>query len=353
MNILITGGAGFIGSHTAVSLHEAGHVPILLDNFSNSNPNVIDGVTEIISTRPKLYTGDCRNTALIEQVLHTESISGIIHFAAFKSVGESVHNPLKYYENNILSLLAVLQAMRACSVQNILFSSSATVYGRTENFPVTEEHPIQQAENPYGNTKQIAEEILRDTVNSGAFPLRSIALRYFNPIGAHPSAKIGELPIGTPANLVPYLTQATAKKRAPLTVFGNNYDTKDGTCIRDYIHIMDLAEAHVAAMEYLEKRKEKNVFDIFNVGTGKGTSVLEVISSFEKATGETVPYHVGDRRPGDVPKSWASAKKIERATGWKAKRSLKEALLSAWKWETSQKNRETASCSISPSTNIL
>jgi len=333
MRILITGGAGFIGSHTAVAIHEARHTPVILDNFSNSNPSVIDGLTEIIGIRPKLYEGDCKDTELLGHICASEHISGIIHFAAFKSVEESVHNPLKYYENNISSLLAVLNVMRIHSIKNIIFSSSATVYGNANHFPITEDQPVQKAENPYGNTKKISEEILHNTANSFSFPLRCVALRYFNPIGAHPSAKIGELPIGTPANILPYITQVASKKREQLTVFGNNYATRDGTCIRDYIHVMDLAEAHVSAIQYITSQKKECMFDIFNVGTGKGTSVLELIAQFEKATGVTVPFHIGNPRSGDVPESWASPEKFFKTTGWKAKRSIGEALSNAWKWE--------------------
>jgi UDP-glucose 4-epimerase len=266
-------------------------------------------------------------------MLSEKDVDGIIHFAALKAVGESVSDPLAYYRNNVDSILCALESMRAHGIPNIIFSSSATVYGEADAFPVTEETPRKPSSSPYGNTKQICEDILCDTVRSGSFPLRGIALRYFNPIGAHPSGHIGELPIGTPANLVPFLVQATSGKRGPLTIYGNDYPTPDGTGVRDYIHVMDLAEAHVTALEYLLKSSRSDLYDVFNVGTGRPTSVKELIASFEETTGAAVPHAYGPRRPGDVAESWADVSKIRKIFGWESKRSVEEALADAWRWE--------------------
>lgn len=334
MKILVTGGAGFIGSHTIVTLCEAGHEAIVLDDFRNSDPSVLDGIREITNKAIPAYRLDASRRKSYDAVMQSEGrIGGVIHFAALKAVGDSVANPLAYYRNNIASLLCALEFMRENGIRNIIFSSSATVYGEADTSPVTEETPRKPASSPYGNTKQICEDILKDSVLSMSFPLKAVALRYFNPIGAHPSGRIGELPIGTPANLVPFLVQAASGKRGPLTIFGNDYPTPDGTGVRDYIHVMDLAEAHVTALEYLLKSSESNMYDVFNVGTGKPTSVKELIASFEKTTGVAVPHAYGPRRPGDVARSWADVSKIRENLGWESKRSVAQALEDAWRWE--------------------
>ncbi|MDP1833613.1 MAG: UDP-glucose 4-epimerase GalE [Candidatus Moranbacteria bacterium] len=334
MKILVTGGAGYIGSHTAVALHQAGHTPIILDDFRNSSPSAIEGIAKIIEEQPILHTGDCTDAEFVQSVFSTHQIDGVIHFVGLKSVGESVQKPLDYYRNNVDSLLTVLEAMQKFQTPRLIFSSSATVYGEADACPITEEAPTKKSASPYGNTKQICEDIIADTVASRAFPLQAIALRYFNPIGAHPSGYIGELPIGTPNNLVPYLTQAAAKKRGQLTVFGNDYPTPDGTGVRDFIHVMDLAEAHLSALDYLAKKEDlSSRYEIFNVGTGRGTSVLELIDTFEKINGVPVPHTFGPRRPGDIATCFADARKIEQTIGWQAKRPISEALKDAWNWE--------------------
>ena len=334
MNILVTGGAGYIGSHVVVQLHEAGYNPIIVDDFSNSLPLVLVGLEKITGKKFKCYQGSCNDSLLMDRVFLDWPIHGVIHFAAFKAVGESVKEPLKYYENNVGSLLMLLTKMEQYKVPSLVFSSSCTVYGQPDQLPVTEKSPKKPAESPYGNTKQICEEIIKDTVNSGSY-LKSIALRYFNPIGAHPSSHIGELPLGIPNNLVPFVTQTAAGIREKLTVFGNDYDTEDGTCIRDYIHVMDLANAHVKSLQYLFERKEQSFYDIFNIGTGKGNSVLEVIKTFEKANGLPVPYQMGPRRAGDVEKVYADVTKSNQVLSWRAKYSLLESLKDAWNWQKS------------------
>lgn len=337
--ILITGGAGFIGSHTAVALAESGFEPVIIDDLRNSDISVLKGITKITGKKPLFFQGDCCNSVFLESVSgQVGPIDGVIHFAALKAVGESVAKPLEYYRNNLDSLLAILEWMRTQNVQNLIFSSSATVYGDPQKLPLTENDPRKEASSPYGNTKKIAEDIIFDVAKSKSFPLKAALLRYFNPIGAHPSARIGELPLGTPNNLVPYLTQAAAQKRGPLTVFGNDYPTPDGSGVRDYIHVMDLAEAHVATLSFLLQKDSKAIFcSAFNVGTGNGTSVLELIAKFEKETGVKVPYSIGSRRNGDVAACWADATKIAREVGWHAKRSVSEALRDAWRWEKSRK----------------
>lgn len=338
MKILITGGAGYIGSHTAVALHQAGHTPVILDDFRNSDPSVIDGIAEITGEKPVLHTGDCTDPAFVRSVFSKQKIEGVIHFVGLKAVGESVRKPLDYYRDNLDSLLTILETMQEFRTPRLIFSSSATVYGEPETCPIIEEAPIQKAASPYGNTKQICENIIADAVASRSFPLQAIALRYFNPIGAHPSGHIGELPLGTPNNLVPYLTQAAAEKRGPLTVFGDDYPTPDGTGVRDFIHVMDLAEAHVSALDYLAKKESAEPsYDVFNVGTGHGTSVLELIETFEKTNGVPVPRSIGPRRPGDIAVCFADAQKIANVIGWRAKRPISEALKDAWNWE--QKNK--------------
>lgn len=338
MNILVTGGAGFIGSHTVIALSNAGFNPIIIDNFSNSEPHVLDGIRNILGKEIRCYREDCNNESMMEQIIEQEQIEGVIHFAAYKAVGESMAFPLKYYRNNIGSLTTLLDVMLRQQVKNLIFSSSCTVYGQPDQLPVTEETPIKPAESVYGNTKQIGETILRDTVAPGN-PLKIISLRYFNPIGAHPTSQIGELPLGVPNNLVPFVTQTAAGLRPSLTVFGGDYPTIDGTCIRDYIHVMDLAEAHVAALQKLVSTQQPSYYDVFNVGTGRGVSVLEVIQTFEKVAGQPLSYRIGDRRPGDVTAVYADAQKALQGLGWAAKRSLEEALRDAWNWELTLKSR--------------
>lgn len=332
MNILVTGGAGFIGSHTVVALSEAGFTPIIIDDFSNSDRRVLRGLEKILGFKPLCYAENCHDAEVLHRIFKKQEIGGVIHFAAFKSVGESMQEPLKYYDNNIGSLLVLLQSMLECGVPNLIFSSSATVYGEPQSLPVTEDSPTPPAESVYGNSKQIGEEIIRDTASAGK-PLKGISLRYFNPIGAHPSAYIGELPIGVPNNLVPYITQTAAGLRPALTVFGNDYPTPDGTCLRDFIHVMDLAEAHVAAMKFLINNSATTIYNVFNVGTGQGNSVLEIIQMFEAVSSQPLQYRIGERRVGDVAAVYADATKIHQHLGWAAKRTLREALEDAWRWQ--------------------
>lgn len=332
MNILVTGGAGFIGSHTVVALSNAGFNPVIIDDFSNSELRILDGLQKILGKPVKCLQHDCNDKTLLKQVFEQEKIEGVIHFAAFKAVGESMAQPLKYYHNNLGSLITLLRAMMESGVKNLIFSSSCTVYGQPDKLPVTEQTPVKPAESVYGNTKQVGEEILRDTVAPGN-PLKIISLRYFNPIGAHPSSHIGELPLGIPNNLVPFVTQTAAGLRQSLTVFGDDYHTPDGTCIRDYIHVMDLAEAHVAALQNLLAKQQDSYYDVFNVGTGNGASVLEVVKTFEKVSNAPLSYKIGPRRPGDVTAVYADVQKAVQELGWTAKRSLEEALRDAWNWE--------------------
>jgi len=334
MKILVTGGAGFIGSHTVIELALAGHTPIIIDNFSNSRPSVLDGIESVLGYRPTLHTGDCTNPVFLTSVFEREHIDGIIHFAALKAVGESLEQPLRYYRNNIGSLIDILDMALHHGVRAFVFSSSATVYGDPETLPIPEPAPRKPATSPYGNTKQIGEDILRDTTIMANGTLRSAALRYFNPIGAHPSGLIGELPLGTPNNLVPYLTQVAAGNRSTLTVFGNDYPTPDGTGIRDFIHVVDLAQAHIATLEVLFSEKRLlETSPVYNVGTGTGTSVKELIETFERVTGITVPYTVGPRRSGDITSCYADPQKINKELGWKAKLSVAQALEDAWRWQ--------------------
>ncbi|WP_027000128.1 UDP-glucose 4-epimerase GalE [Eisenibacter elegans] len=333
--ILVTGGAGFIGSHTVVSLIEAGFRPVIVDDFSNSSPNVIQRLEQITGKAIAYYTLDCLDLQGLKTVFAQETISGVIHFAAHKAVGESVQQPLKYYRNNLDSLLNVLSLMQEYQVQDLVFSSSATVYGQPDNLPVDEQAPLKPAESPYGFTKQVGEQILRDACKVSA--LRSVLLRYFNPIGAHPSGLIGELPLGPPNNLVPYIIQTAAGLRERLTVFGNDYATPDGTCIRDYIHVVDLAQAHVQALKHLQKQTEASYCEAFNIGTGKGNSVLEVIQTFIQETNQGLPYTIGPRRAGDVTAVYASVQKAEKQLDWHAERSLAQALVDAWRWQCSLK----------------
>lgn len=333
--ILVTGGTGFIGSHTTVELQNAGYDVVIVDNLSNSKADVVDGIEKITGIRPAFEEVDCCDKGALDAVFNKyPDICGIIHFAASKAVGESVEKPLLYYYNNIVSLVNLLDLMPKHGVKGIIFSSSCTVYGQPapENLPVTEEAPIQKAESPYGNTKQINEEIIQDFVKSGA-PIGAILLRYFNPIGAHPTAIIGEMPNGVPANLIPYLTQTAIGIRKELTVFGDDYDTPDGTCIRDFIYVVDLAKAHVCAMGRILEEKQDEPVEVFNVGTGHGVSVMELINTFEKCTGVKLNYKIGPRRAGDIEKVWGNVDKANKVLGWKAVHSLEEALSSAWKWQ--------------------
>ncbi len=335
MNILVTGGTGFIGSHTVVALAEAGFRPVLVDNFSNSQASVLDGLAKILGEKPTFYEQDCNDYEAMCRILKTEQITGVIHFAASKAVGESMEQPLKYYYNNLGSLTTLLRAMKAEGVPNLIFSSSCTVYGEPEKLPVTEETPVQPASSVYGNTKQIGEEILRDVATADP-TFHIISLRYFNPIGAHPSAYIGELPIGVPGNLVPFITQTAIGMRPSLTIFGNDYPTSDGTCVRDYIHVLDLAEAHVAALKNLANSSaQTDNYQVFNVGTGNGNSVLELVKTFEEVSGRPLNYKLGPRRPGDISAVYADATKVNEGLGWTARRSLREALADAWRWQQS------------------
>lgn len=331
--ILVTGGAGFIGSHTVVNLVEQGYEPIILDNFSNSDKKVLKAINELCGKDIKFYEGDCRKKEDLDQLFTAEKdIVGVIHFAAYKAVGESVENPLSYYHNNVVSLVYLLQSMEENNINNLVFSSSCTVYGEPEKLPVSEDFPRQQAASPYGNTKMICEDIVRDAASANG-KLKAVLLRYFNPIGAHPSAKIGELPLGVPNNLVPFITQTAIGLRKELTVFGDDYNTKDGSAVRDYIHVVDLASAHVAALSYIQNQKIS--VDVFNVGTGQGNTVLEVVKGFEEVSGEALNYKIGPRRSGDVEAVYADTKKISEVLGWTPKLGLKEALADAWNWEKS------------------
>jgi UDP-glucose 4-epimerase len=329
--ILVTGGLGYIGSHTVVELINAGFEPVIVDDLSNSHPKILDQITKITGRRPVFHQLDLSDEHGVQNLAATEhDIAGIIHFAAFKAVGESVKEPLKYYRNNIYSLLNLLNAYYSKEV-NFVFSSSCTVYGQPDVLPVTENAPVKPAESPYGNTKQIAEEILKDMVASGT-NYKVIALRYFNPVGAHDSALIGELPIGVPQNLVPFITQTAIGKREKITVFGDDYNTADGSCVRDYIHVVDLAKAHVAALKLMEKR-DFSGYDVFNIGTGNGNSVLEIISAFERVTGVKLNYFIGPRRSGDVEQVWGDVSKAENQLHWKAGLGIDAMMASAWAWE--------------------
>ena len=333
--ILVTGGTGFIGSHTTVELQNAGYKVVIVDNLSNSNANVVDGIEKITGIRPDFIQADCCDFGAMEDIFRKyPDIEGIIHFAASKAVGESVEKPLKYYRNNLVSLINLLELMPKYNVKGIIFSSSCTVYGQPapEYLPVTEDAPVQKAMSPYGNTKQINEEIIHDYVHSGA-PIKAILLRYFNPIGAHPSALIGELPNGVPMNLIPFVTQTAIGIREQLKIFGNDYNTPDKTCIRDYIYVVDLAKAHVKAMERVLDKPETDPVEVFNVGTGHGLSTLEVVEGFEKATGVKVNWTYAPRREGDIEQVWGNVDKANKVLGWKAETPTEEVLKSAWKWQ--------------------
>ena len=329
--ILVTGGMGFIGSHTVVELVNAGYEPVIVDNLVNSHPKILEQLTRILGFKPIFHQLDLCDVQAVKSLSITEpDIEGIIHFAAYKAVGESVQFPLKYYQNNFTSMLNLLEAYYGKPL-NFVFSSSCTVYGQPDQLPVTENAPVKPAQSPYGNTKQIAEEILQDMIASGS-DYKVISLRYFNPVGAHDSALIGELPIGVPQNLVPFITQTAIGKREKITVFGDDYNTPDGSCVRDYIHVVDLAKAHVAALKLMEKPDYKG-YDVFNIGTGKGTTVLEVINAFERATDVKLNYQIGPRRAGDVEQVWGDVTKSTEKLNWTAELGVDEMMSSAWAWE--------------------
>lgn len=329
--ILVTGAAGYIGAHTVVELTQAGYEPVIVDDLSKSDHTLLQGLQQIFGKPPIFQKGDCNDADFLDEVFTQHGgFSCVLHFAAYKSVGESVQFPLMYYGNNIGSLVTLLSAMKKHDVKDLIFSSSCTVYGQPDKIPVNESAPFKKAESPYGATKQMCERILEDAYLTG---YRIISLRYFNPIGAHPSALLGELPVGPPNNLVPYITQTAARVREKLTIFGGDYNTPDGTCIRDFIHVVDLAVAHVKAMELLAKGKEEKLFEAFNLGTGVGVSVLELVKEFTKVTGVELPYSIGPRRPGDVEKVYGDPAKANRVMGWKTKYSISDSLLHAWQWE--------------------
>ncbi|WP_271406758.1 UDP-glucose 4-epimerase GalE [Tenacibaculum soleae] len=330
-NILVTGGLGFIGSHVVVDLQKSGYEVLIIDNLSNSKIEVVDQITEITGVKPVFFQIDLRNKKEVANFFLQNTVDGVIHFAASKAVGESVTDPLKYYENNINSLVYLLQEMKASKVNNLIFSSSCTVYGQADELPITENAPVKKAESPYGNTKKVGEEIIEEC--SKAYDIRAIALRYFNPIGAHESIKIGELPIGIPQNLIPFVTQTAVGIRKELAVFGDDYPTKDGTAVRDYMHVVDLAKAHVNALQRLHINKSDLKYEVFNIGTGKGTSVMEIINSFEQVTNKQVNYKIVSRREGDITAAYADTTKANEVLGWTAEKTLEEGLLSAWKWQ--------------------
>ena len=337
MKILVTGGLGYIGSHTVVELQQSGYKVIIVDNLSNSRIEVLDRITRISGTKPEYENFDLSEKELCKRFFERHrDIGGIIHFAAYKAVGESVEQPLKYYRNNIDSLLNILEGMQAGNIDHLVFSSSCTVYGQPDKLPVTEDAPVKPALSPYGYTKQVAEVMIRDFIST-AEDKNSIALRYFNPIGAHESALIGELPLGVPNNLMPFITQTAAGWREQLRVFGDDYNTPDGTAIRDYIHVVDLAKAHVIAIERMMHKKQKTNFEVFNIGTGNGYSVLEVIRSFEKTSGQKLNYIITGRRAGDVEQVWADTTYANNELGWKAERGLDTMTESAWKWQLTLK----------------
>lgn len=331
--ILVTGGTGYIGSHTTVELIEQGYQVLIIDNLSNSNSEVVSRIEQITGVRPKFYEFDLLDEVKLDSFFaENPDIDGIIHFAAAKAVGESVKIPLHYYRNNLVTMINLLEAMKKHGVENFVFSSSCTVYGQPDQLPVTENAPVKPAESPYGYTKQVNENILNDTIKSGA-KIKGIALRYFNPIGAHHSGLIGELPIGVPANLMPFVTQTAYGIREQLSVFGNDYNTPDGSCIRDYIHVVDLAKAHIVAIERMIGNKNKASYEMFNIGTGNGFSVFELIKSFEKVTGIKLNYKVVGRRAGDIEQIWADTTIANNELGWSATKTIDEMTLSAWKWE--------------------
>jgi len=335
-HVLVTGGAGYIGSHTVVELIQAGFQVTVVDTLERSEFKIIESVEQITKTKIDFHKIDCLDQKAMDNLFAQNSFSSVIHFAAYKSVNESVNEPINYYKNNVGSLITLLEVMKKHNVYDLIFSSSCTVYGQPDIIPVDETAPFKRAESPYGATKQVCERILEDAATAG---FRVISLRYFNPIGAHESALIGELPIGVPSNLVPYVTQTAVGLRDRLTVFGNDYNTSDGSCVRDFIHVVDVALAHVSAIGNLNKQTQDNLFEAFNLGTGFGVSVLELVKKFIEVTGVDIPYTIGPRRPGDIEKVFADPKKINKAFGWKAKYGLGESLLHAWNWEKKIRNK--------------
>lgn len=332
--ILVTGGLGFIGSHTVVELQNGGFEVVIIDDLSNSTIDVLEGITAITNKKPEFFQIDLKNKSKVKDFFKTNKIDGVIHFAASKAVGESVNEPLKYYENNITTLVYLLQEMQINQVNNLIFSSSCTVYGQADELPITEKAPIKPAESPYGNTKQMGEEIITDTTKMSS--LNAIALRYFNPIGGHKSILIGELPIGVPQNLIPYVTQTAAGIRECLSVFGDDYNTHDGTAVRDYIHVVDLAKAHIVAMKRLLEKNNKSQMEFFNIGTGRGSSVLDVIHAFEKANNQKLNYKIVPRRAGDITAAYADTSLANNELGWKSELTLQDSLRAAWLWQLKQ-----------------
>ncbi len=330
--ILVTGGTGYIGSHTTVELIKQGYQVLIIDNLCNSKKSTLDGIAKITGVMPGFFEFDLCDKEKMDNFFKEERPDAVIHFAAYKAVGESVEKPLEYYENNLVSLLNILEMMKKYNVENLVFSSSCTVYGEPKNLPVSEDAPVVPANSPYGNTKQIAEEIIQDVIKANN-NLNAIALRFFNPVGAHDSVLIGEVPVGAPANLVPYITQTAIGLRDQLIVHGDDYDTADGTCIRDYVHVVDLAKAHIKAVERMINSDSEDNFEFFNLGTGQGNSVLEIIKTFEKISGEKLNYKIGPRREGDVVSVYADASKATEVLNWKTEKNLEEMISSAWEWE--------------------
>ncbi len=338
MTILVTGGLGYIGSHTVVELLNNDFNVVIVDDLSNSERFILNNIEEIAGKKPIFYPFDLKRKELLSQVFDAHDIQGCINFAAFKAVGESQEKPIDYYENNLFSLINILQEFKKRNISNFIFSSSCTVYGQADEMPIDENTPLKMPESVYGKTKQMGEEIIRDFAIG--YDKKVCLLRYFNPIGAHPTALLGELPIGVPNNLVPYVTQTAAKIREKLNIFGNDYPTPDGTAVRDYIYVLDLAKAHVAALKKLIASNEEQVVDIFNLGTGNGSSVLEIVQAFENANGVEVPYQICERRAGDITIAYANADKAEQQLGWKADTSLEEALRTTWQWQKYLESRE-------------
>ena len=337
--ILVTGGTGFIGSHTTVELQNAGYEVVIIDNLSNSNIDVLDGIEHITGVRPAFIEGDCTDMATLRKLFNAHpGIKGIINFAASKAVGESVQKPILYYRNNLNILLNLLDLMPEYGVKGFVFSSSCTVYGEPDKNPITEDAPVKKATSPYGATKQISEGIISDVIKSGS-PIKAILLRYFNPIGAHPSAEIGELPNGVPQNLVPFLTQTAIGIRKELSIFGDDYNTPDGSCIRDFIYVVDLAKAHVKALDRMLEDKSDEALEVFNIGTGEGLSVLQLLNAFERSTGVKVPHKIVGRREGDIEQIWADPKKANEVLGWQAEANIDDVMRSAWLWQQRLRER--------------